>query len=411
MNHQFNVAVDQVILSDFREELETAHQDIERIVITLETAPDDRTLLQTLRDTFHALWVSSVKLDMAPLSESLNDTLRGLDLMLTRRTFPPRMAEFILLLVDRLLMLAREVERNQFIDIRKTQHLLVALQLIVLTKASEDFRDSVERAITAITRDISDNLDEPTGDCDIVLFDDDSADETPTHEENPVELFIPQASLNPLAHARGILEHYRNDDALALIIKISDLNSHHGKSHTYFLAELALAVNVLAGEPIDHDGLFKGICFHDIGLAAIPHITGKSGRLSEEERQEIRHHPLAGARAAHAFTHCETAELTVVQHHERLDGKGYPYGLKNGQISDAGKLTAIVDSFHAMIDQRPHRRYSKSTLRAVAEINACVDTQYDKYWIKLFNTCIREYWLPERKDQTLQAALPAVSGA
>jgi len=64
-------------------------------------------------------------------------------------------------------------------------------------------------------------------------------------------------------------------------------------------------------------------------------------------------------------------------------------------ISVGAKILAIVDSFHAMIAIRPHKRHTKNILRAVSEINACSGTHYDPYWVNVFNNCIKDYWLPK----------------
>jgi HD-GYP domain-containing protein (c-di-GMP phosphodiesterase class II) len=436
LSYMFPVVVDHEILAEYREELEYTHQEVERLAITLERSEFNTDLVNELRSIFHKLWVSSVKLDLVPFSESLNDTIKGLDLLLGWKVYPVQMSEFILLLIDRLLMLAKDVEHNFVIDMQKTQSFLVALQYIILKKDPEELPAGIEKAITAITREIYQNLDELNNESEVVLFDDDDDgagvelfddgvelfdddggggvelfdddgvelfDEAPIPEEQAekhnVDLFLPNASLNPLAQAREYIDAHFKDHSFMVLARISDMATQHGGSHTEFLLELSLALNILAGNPIDVDGLFKGICLHDIALASLPHLLNKKGRLTREEFAQIRLHPIQGAELARQLHNSDIAELTILHHHERLDGTGYPYGLKGDTISEPGKLVAIVDSFHGMIDQRPHKQYTKSNLRAIAEINACVGTQYDKSWIKLFNTCMREFWLPEHKDK------------
>jgi HD-GYP domain-containing protein (c-di-GMP phosphodiesterase class II) len=403
MTHLFPVEFERELLVEFNEGLEQIHQDVERLAITLEQSPDDIHLVDTITQLFDELAFSSTKLGLVPISESLQETIKCLELIQKFKTYPVRMSEFTLLVIDRVFSLSRDIQRNFVIDIRKTQHILVALQHVILVNEAAHLEAGVEKAIKAITQDIYDNLDnESEAEPDIVLFDDDIElfDDTPSQptENDPlsIEIFVPEESANPVLQAREYVTRELAGTPIMLLAKISDLSTRHGDSHTEFLLELSLAINIAAGTPIDMASLAMGICAHDIALSAIPHIVNKSERLTAEEFDQIKMHPVQGAELLKEFNNATAAAEVVLHHHERIDGQGYPYGLKGDAISDAGKLVAIVDSFHGMMHHRPHKKYTKTLLRAVAEINACADTQFDRQWVVQFNNCIRKHWLPLR---------------
>lgn len=370
------------------------------LAINLERAPADIATAEKIRDIFQDLQISSIKLDLIPISESLEDTIKGLDLLLDWQVYPPGMTEFVLQLIDRVLIIAREVEQTRSIDMRKTQAILVALQFIILAKSPAEITQGIEDAIVAINQEIPDDINEANKTEDIVLFDDgvELFDDLP---ENPksvttqnIDIFIPLDALNPLHQAREYIQGHSNENCLILLGQVSDHATQHYDSHTGFLLELSLAMNFLAGEAVDMDSLYKGICLHDIALVSLPQLLTKPGQLSTDEIEKLHLHPVKGANVAHEFLDSEEIDLLILHHHERMDGSGYPAGLKGDNISEQGKLAAIVDSFHSVVEQHPEMSERERILKAIIEININMGKHYDKSWVKLFNTCLRDYWLP-----------------
>jgi HD-GYP domain-containing protein (c-di-GMP phosphodiesterase class II) len=101
-----------------------------------------------------------------------------------------------------------------------------------------------------------------------------------------------------------------------------------------------------------------GALLHDLGMLEIDdRILTKDGRLEESESRQIRQHPATGFGRL-----CRRGDLTagqlmmVYQHHERLDGGGYPVGLAGGEIHCWARICAVVDVFAALTSQRPYRR-------------------------------------------------------
>ncbi len=103
--------------------------------------------------------------------------------------------------------------------------------------------------------------------------------------------------------------------------------------------------------------LASGGLVHDIGKMGIPHeILNKPGALSEAERTVMRSH--VGRTIDYLQNRSDVAKGVVTiaaQHHEKLDGSGYPRGLKGGQLNDLARMAAIVDVFAAMTDRRTYK--------------------------------------------------------
>lgn len=100
-----------------------------------------------------------------------------------------------------------------------------------------------------------------------------------------------------------------------------------------------------------------GAFLHDIGKIKIPkNIINKPGNLTEEEFNEIKNHPIYGTKILMKNHNFSEKEIDVVaQHHERVDGKGYPYGLAGNEISDYAKITSICDVYNAVRTDRCYR--------------------------------------------------------
>jgi HD-GYP domain-containing protein (c-di-GMP phosphodiesterase class II) len=100
-----------------------------------------------------------------------------------------------------------------------------------------------------------------------------------------------------------------------------------------------------------------GGLLHDIGKQFISNaILDKTGILTEAEFAEIQRHPWSGYQYLYRFVSDHHILHTVLYHHERWDGSGYPYGLKQEEIPLCARICGIADVYDALISQRGYRR-------------------------------------------------------
>ena len=145
-----------------------------------------------------------------------------------------------------------------------------------------------------------------------------------------------------------------------LIINLSDIRlaDNYTFSHSVNVAVLAITTAISLGLPRSNlQKLGMGAILHDLGKIKIPlKILNKNGRLLPEEFEEIKKHPRYGYELVKLQKLIDSSSATVIiQHHERVNGMGYPNKLKDGQISYFAKICAVADVYDALVADRPYR--------------------------------------------------------
>jgi len=132
---------------------------------------------------------------------------------------------------------------------------------------------------------------------------------------------------------------------------------------------------------------------HDIGKVGINEaVLRKKGKLTKEEINHIRTHPSIGAAILQGIKQMREIVPGVLYHHERIDGKGYPNGIKGNQIPLLGKIVGLADGFDAMTSKRVYRD-ALTVEQALQEISNCLGTQFDQEIGTLFiNSDIYQLW-------------------
>lgn len=117
--------------------------------------------------------------------------------------------------------------------------------------------------------------------------------------------------------------------------------------------------------------------FHDIGKIVIdPALLKKGRRLSPEEYNEIRQHPVVGYRILNSFADTLKLAEVVLSHHENWDGSGYPKGLKGEGIPLPARIISVIESYDRMV-YAPEDAKAKSAEEAIEEIRRCAGTRFD----------------------------------
>lgn len=149
--------------------------------------------------------------------------------------------------------------------------------------------------------------------------------------------------------------HLRTIEALALAIEAKDDTTHE---HLQRVQVYALEVGKDLGmRDDDLEALRAAAILHDIGKLAVPeHIISKPGRLTPEEFEKMKIHPVVGAEILERVKFPYEVSPIVIAHHEKWDGSGYPFGIRGEEIPLGARILAAVDTLDALASDRQYRR-------------------------------------------------------
>jgi len=169
--------------------------------------------------------------------------------------------------------------------------------------------------------------------------------------------------------------YYKTIKALVNAVEAKDSwTKDHSENVTNYSLKMAdyLGLSENQKDTIRYAGVL-----HDIGKIVISStITDKAGKLTEEEWERIKEHPLIGQRILDPIDYLEPVKVCIQTHHERCDGSGYPFGLRAHEIPLETRIISVADAFDAMIHSRPYRS-ALSVGEAVAELKRSAGTQFD----------------------------------
>lgn len=153
------------------------------------------------------------------------------------------------------------------------------------------------------------------------------------------------------------LEGDRFDEALASIADFVDLKSPYTLGHARAVADLAAAAASNAGlSDSEAQTLRRAGLVHDLGRLGVSNaIWDKPGPLSAGEMERVRLHPYYSERMLRQSPGLAQLGQIAVQHHERMDGSGYPHGLPGSAISTEGRILGAADAYQTLREPRPHR--------------------------------------------------------
>ncbi len=176
-------------------------------------------------------------------------------------------------------------------------------------------------------------------------------------------------------------------DAINTMAKIVEMRDPYTSGHQHRVSELAVAIAKKMGYQDDHlEHLRMAATIHDIGKIYVPSdILSKPGKLSEVERNLIKTHPRGSYEIVQNMEFPTSVAQSVLQHHERLDGSGYPDGLKDEEICREAKVIAVADVVEAMSSHRPYRP-ALGIDKALEEISQNKRKLYDP---AIVDVCVR----------------------
>lgn len=140
--------------------------------------------------------------------------------------------------------------------------------------------------------------------------------------------------------------------------KVIDMKDSYTQGHSSRVAKYtAMLAEELGYDQNTIEQYYNIALMHDIGKIGIPdQLLNKPGKLTEEEYGILKSHTERGYEALKAISLMPEIVVGAESHHERPDGKGYPHGLKNGEIPRVAQIIAVADTFDAMYSDRPYRK-------------------------------------------------------
>ncbi|HEY9288918.1 MAG TPA: HD-GYP domain-containing protein [Candidatus Dormibacteraeota bacterium] len=164
-----------------------------------------------------------------------------------------------------------------------------------------------------------------------------------------------EATLDLEVKVGAELEHVETIAALAAAVEARDEIT---RGHNYRVAELAVKIGRAMDLPNDTlRTLARSGLLHDVGKIGIPDsILSKPGALDPDEWVVIKRHPEMGHAILSRLERLRHEAEIVVAHHERLDGSGYPRGLRGDQIPLESRILAVADTYDVLVSDRPYRK-------------------------------------------------------
>ena len=180
-------------------------------------------------------------------------------------------------------------------------------------------------------------------------------------------------------------------DTLIALANAIELRDHYTVGHTWRVTNFALEIARTLEWPEEKlRECEMGGVLHDVGKISIDDaVLRKPGGLTEEEYAKMRVHPERGARMMQDIEFLVPLIPYALYHHERYDGKGYPFGLSGLDIPIEGRLLAVADTLDAMTSNRPYRRGLDPEF-AISEIEKGKGSQFDPTIVDALLKCYRE---------------------
>lgn len=223
-----------------------------------------------------------------------------------------------------------------------------------------------------------------------------------------LELFARQASSALRNAALHIMVQEKNDqlqnnylEMVYTMRRVVDMKDPYTRGHSdrvsFYAREIAhrMGKDEAYCEQVRIAGLF-----HDMGKLSIPdEVLLKPERLTDEEFNIIKSHCANGYELLSAVSQFRNVLYAVRGHHERIDGRGYPDGLKGDEIPEEARIIAVADTFDAMTSNRQYRR-SLTFQYACDELDRCKGTQLDAEIVDIFQSLIHDrfFWI-KAKDE------------
>ena len=357
--------VDEETLQALQDSVEDELVIISNKLTLLERDGGNKDVINALMRSLHSIKGNCRMCFLVPLSDfvhSLEDSLS--EVRAGRLPFTPLLGETVLLCLDQLKIRIEELIRSRRSHIAMLNAMAPLLRQIT-TVSPQDIQPLLEQIIE-------------TG-------------------GGTVAHFPSEQHLEPTTDLETALEMGERNGDIGFFMSMGELvdtKCQYWNQRTRTQLKIALGINRhLKPKPADPYQLAAAICLHDLGMAFLPgDLINKAQKYNALEEKRIQQHVKLSFEWVRRLPGWSQAASMVAQHHERPDGAGYPYGLKGDQICAGAQIVAITDTFYSITNERSDRTYKKSLLRAITEINAYDELQFQGAILAAFNDLMRNIY-------------------
>jgi diguanylate cyclase (GGDEF)-like protein/putative nucleotidyltransferase with HDIG domain len=203
--------------------------------------------------------------------------------------------------------------------------------------------------------------------------------------------------------------HLRTIEALSLAIEAKDHSTH---DHLRRVQTYAIQLGKDLGLNEDElNALRAASILHDIGKLAVPEqILSKPGRLTPEEFDRMKIHPVVGAQILDRVQFPYPVVPIVLSHHEKWNGTGYPYGMRSTSIPIGARILAVVDCFDALTSERPYRR-AMSHEDAIQQLMSQSGSSFDPRVVTAIEKRYRELEQTDKQSTGTRSPFETLSSA
>jgi putative nucleotidyltransferase with HDIG domain len=228
---------------------------------------------------------------------------------------------------------------------------------------------------------------------------------TDSFQTSDMELLRTLASLISVAVSNARMEERRRTTFLLTLESLAtalEARDEYTRGHSQRVCEVSMMIGELVGLGAEAmEELRIGTILHDIGKIGVPDaILNKRSRLTDDEFAVMKSHPVIGYEICKPLMLSEGVLMIIRNHHEKLDGSGYPDGLKGGELPLSLRIVCVADAFDAMSSRRPYRSVM-DTATVLAELSKGAGTQFDPVVVESLKELMvterlldlyRQYW-------------------
>ena len=185
----------------------------------------------------------------------------------------------------------------------------------------------------------------------------------------------------------------RTLESLATALEARD---EYTQGHSQRVCDVSLAIGKRMGFGAEAmEELRIGTILHDIGKIGVPDaILNKAARLTDEEFEQMKAHPVIGYEICRPLMLSEGVLMLIRNHHEKLDGSGYPDGLKGGELPLSLRVVCVADAFDAMSSRRPYRNVMDMN-KVISELSRGAGIQFDPVVVEILKDLLQGGHLDE----------------